>query len=152
MVSESGFRPAQVGAASPAVFDFPSDEPLSSKGGRKRKKTDDTVASTFQQLPEGEEEEEQDDLELEALEDDDSPIVTLLHEAVLKKGQSSVFVAKLGLQAQMNLSSTNRIHTLAKAKGQIRRQTSQKISGYAVNAAHNLVITGQPGSILEHSI
>ena len=104
------------GAASPAVFDFPSDEPLSSKGGRKRRKPDDTVASTSQELPEGEEEEEQDDLEFEAPEDDDSPVVILLHEAELEKGQSSVFVAKEGLQPQMNLSSTNRIHTLAKAK------------------------------------
>ena len=45
------------GAASPAVFDFPSDEPLPSKGGRKRKKPDATAASTSQELP-GEQEEE----------------------------------------------------------------------------------------------
>ena len=49
------------GAASPAVFDFPSDEPLPSKGGRKRKKPDATTASTSQELP-GEQEEEEGEL------------------------------------------------------------------------------------------
>ena len=51
----------------------------------------------------------------------------------------------------MTWKSTNRIPTLAKAKGQIRKQGSQKISGYAANAPHNLVTTGLPGNISGHS-
>ena len=83
------------GAASPAVFDFPSDEPLPSKGGRKRKKPDATAASTSQELP-GEQEEEEGELEFEAPEEDDSPVVTLLHEAQLKKGPKQCFCGKGG--------------------------------------------------------
>ena len=139
------------GAASPAVFDFPSDEPLSSKGGRKRKKPDPTAASTSQELPEGEQEEEEGDLEFEAPEEDDSPVVTLLHEGQLKKEPKQCFCGKRGFSTQMTLNSTNRIHTLEKGKGQIRRQASQKISGYAANAPHNQVTTGQPGSTLGHN-
>ena len=110
------------GAVSPAVFDFPSDEPLSSKGGRKRRKPD---ASPSQELPEGEEE-EQDDLEFEAPEEDDSPVVTLLHEAELKKGPKQCFCGKGGFATTDELEQHKQDTHIGKGKGTNRKTGKPK--------------------------
>ena len=105
------------GAASPAVFDFPSEELLPSKGGRKRKKADPSAASTSQQLPGEEEEEEEGELEFEAPEEDDSPVVTLLHEAELKKGPKQCFCGKAGFGTTDELEQYKQDTHIGKGKG-----------------------------------
>ena len=105
------------GAASPAVFDFPSDEPLSSKGGRKRKRPQASVASTSLEQPEEEQEEEEDDLEFEAPEEDDSPVVTLLHEAELKKGPKQCFRGKGGFSTVYEVEQHKQEKHIGKGKG-----------------------------------
>ena len=114
------------GAASPAVFDFPSEELLPSKGGRKRKKADPSAASTSQQLPGEEEEEEEGELEFEAPEEDDSPVVTLLHEAELKKGPKQCFCGKAGFATSDELEKHKQDTHIGKGKGTNKNREAKR--------------------------